>query len=556
MKLLCLITLMALATGISTSRASDDKPTLSEILARELTATQSKPELNTDEFKDFIKKLTQYKRKKISKADKEKLLTLCEKFDACRYLDRVAADPITYSESADAHKKLRRMSLPQIKKIVAKGEYAKLDDIKIGDLTKAWDKYLTLESFLPIVKANLEPNACRSNELLISLAFRAEDFFPDLEARKTATLLYDRIATCGNRDSALTERSMYRSALIKIWNNQCDQAEKTLLELSSKKESDFSSRSFFWLAKCAENIGKKVAFREYRERLYTANPISYYLLLLQRGELDEWTKIHKSEKDSDAWFRSKTASEINSGIYTTEGLLDIGEKEYARQVLRNLERKSLQAEPQVRLYLAALAHRLNESIMQFKLLDSVFREDHNHISTRTLKMFFPLKQFSVVWEHREKVDPYLVAALIRQESGFNANARSRVGARGLMQLMPGTARLLGNRKGTNSLFDPEVNVKLGVRYFKNLLDRFDGDAELALAGYNAGPHRVEDWLKRYPIADRMLFLEMIPFSETRKYVSLISRNYYWYLSLYGQKDGTAVETVDRAMASLKQKKEP
>lgn len=537
------------------SYATDANPTLSEILARDLTATQSQPDLNTEDFKEFIKKLVAYKKKKISRFDKDRLLILCERFDACRYIDKIVADPIVYNEQSQPSRKLRKMSVGQIKKFADKAEFAKLDEIRTTDLAKAWNRYKKFEDFLPIIKANLEPNACRSSEFLLSLAFHTEDFFPEMEARNTAIQIYDRIASCAGADGNLTERSVYRSAMIKIWNSDCSKAEKSLLELSAKKDSDFSSRSFFWLAKCAQSNGKKVAFREYREHLYNSNPISYYLLLLQQGELDEWTKIHKSEKDSDAWFRSKSAPEINSGIYTAEGLFDIGEKEYARQMLRSLERKSLHAEPQVRLYLAALAHRLGESIMQFKLLDSVFRQDHTQISTRTLKMFFPLKQFSVVWEYRETIDPYLVAALIRQESGFNANARSRVGARGLMQLMPHTARIMGNRKGNNSLFDPETNVKLGVRYFKNLLNRFDGDAELALAGYNAGPQRVDDWVKRYPVTDRMLFLEMIPFSETRKYVSLISRNYYWYLSLYGLKDGSAVETVDRAMASLRQKKE-
>jgi soluble lytic murein transglycosylase len=74
---------------------------------------------------------------------------------------------------------------------------------------------------------------------------------------------------------------------------------------------------------------------------------------------------------------------------------------------------------------------------------------------------------------------------------------------------------------------------LGVKFFSSLLDRFSGDAELALAAYNAGPERVDSWLKRYPVANRALFVDLIPFRETRDYVSLIARNYYWYQALYG-----------------------
>jgi soluble lytic murein transglycosylase len=113
-----------------------------------------------------------------------------------------------------------------------------------------------------------------------------------------------------------------------------------------------------------------------------------------------------------------------------------------------------------------------------------------------------------------------------------------MGARGLMQLMPRTARRM-ERVSKNALYDPKVNIRLGVRFFSHLSHRYGGDAELALAAYNAGPGNVDTWQARYPVDNRLLFVDLIPFRETREYVASIARNYFWYKKLYEEQDGEA-----------------
>jgi soluble lytic murein transglycosylase len=105
--------------------------------------------------------------------------------------------------------------------------------------------------------------------------------------------------------------------------------------------------------------------------------------------------------------------------------------------------------------------------------------------------------------------------------------------------------------GKAQLMDPRTNVQVGVRYFSGLLQRFGGEAELALAAYNAGPERVEQWLSRYPADDRLLFVDLIPFRETREYVASIARNYYWYRELYLEKnrEKSLAQRTDRNPAS-------
>ncbi len=111
---------------------------------------------------------------------------------------------------------------------------------------------------------------------------------------------------------------------------------------------------------------------------------------------------------------------------------------------------------------------------------------------------------------RNGIDPLLLYSIMHQESSFKSHAISPKGARGLMQLMPGTAM----RYGITNIFDPRQNIEGGARYVRFLLDRFDGDVNLTLAGYNAGEGAVEKYGWRIP-----------PYAETQEYVRRISRRY-------------------------------
>lgn len=135
------------------------------------------------------------------------------------------------------------------------------------------------------------------------------------------------------------------------------------------------------------------------------------------------------------------------------------------------------------------------------------------------------------------LDPYLVASLIRQESAFNPNAVSHANAVGLMQLLPKVGKGVARQEklkhfSTQQLFTPATNMRLGTRYFRGMVDRF-GSFEYALAAYNAGTDRVQDWMGQGKYRDPQEFVESIPFTETREYVQNILRNANVYRQLYG-----------------------
>jgi len=151
------------------------------------------------------------------------------------------------------------------------------------------------------------------------------------------------------------------------------------------------------------------------------------------------------------------------------------------------------------------------------------------------------------------VERALMMALARQESEFNPEARSYAGARGLMQLMPATARMMARINGLgyqlSKLNDPVYNAKLGSAYMRRLLDRFDESYIMMLAGYNAGPGRVNEWIglfgdPRRPDVDPVDWVERIPFTQTRVYVHKIMESLQVYRALLqgGEAEGPTLTT--------------
>ena len=162
-----------------------------------------------------------------------------------------------------------------------------------------------------------------------------------------------------------------------------------------------------------------------------------------------------------------------------------------------------------------------------------------NLPPEVLGVIFPLDYWPLIKKYSDAngLDPYLMAALIAQESTFTADVRSSANAWGLMQLLPSTGRRYAQRIGlrpysTASLKRPETNIRLGMTYFKVLMARFGG-AHLALASYNAGENRVEKWRGERPGLSQDEFIDDIPFPETQNYVKRILGTAEDYRRLYG-----------------------
>lgn len=146
----------------------------------------------------------------------------------------------------------------------------------------------------------------------------------------------------------------------------------------------------------------------------------------------------------------------------------------------------------------------------------------------------PYMELTKKWAQQRQLDPLLVAALMRQESRFEKEIRSPVGALGLMQVMPATGKWIAPQIGLKdySLTDPNDNINLGTWYLDHTHQEYNNNSMLAVASYNAGPGNVSSWLSRFKTQDPDVFVEKIPFKETRGYVESVFGNYWNYVRIY------------------------
>ena len=190
--------------------------------------------------------------------------------------------------------------------------------------------------------------------------------------------------------------------------------------------------------------------------------------------------------------------------------------------------------------LAESPHQALQAMKRFT--PDYFRLDFSSAPRQFWELLFPMpfRNELIKYARQNSLDPYVVAGLIRQESEFNPKAVSRAKAYGLTQVLPSTGRQLARQEGirrfsASMLFQPPVNLRLGTMYLKRLLDQWDGKWEPALASYNAGKSRVDEWITWNGYEDPAEFVETIPFTETREYVQAVLRNAAFYRRLYDEK---------------------
>jgi soluble lytic murein transglycosylase len=308
--------------------------------------------------------------------------------------------------------------------------------------------------------------------------------------------------------------------------------------------------ALYWRARLAEEDKDAAMARAYHQKLSERFRNFYYGELARR-------RLREIPSDGDpahyALLDRVPAIEAGTNITTTDPPTDNLRYQKA-QVLENgglldfaiLELQAAASEDQGNWLVAEMA-KLFEDAGRYDGAIHVFKRavpNYFAVDLPTLPRFywealFPkpywpdLKKFS----SQNALDPYLVASLIRQESEFNPGAISRANALGLMQLLPKVGSAVAKQEklkhfSSDQLFTPEINLQLGTRYFREMVDKF-GAFEYALAAYNAGTNRVDDWLGQGKYRDPQEFVESIPFTETREYVQAILRNANVYRQLYG-----------------------
>lgn len=326
---------------------------------------------------------------------------------------------------------------------------------------------------------------------------------------------------------------------------------KQLAEKS--KERFVQTRALYWQAQSLNKINKAKESKPLLETIIQEDPLSYYSVLAHRDLKKPFSPVDVfrgpvRELKKISWVKDDDADKF-------EWALKFDEKVFADTILNSYTTKFHKASKKDQRILMENYWNAGLTNSMIRLISNSDPEDRLEYFEDHQNLLFPSKyedqiqKFSV----EENLDPSFVLSLIRQESGFNPMARSPTDALGLMQLMPKVARQVAQEKGLKfkeeaELFDPDLNIKLGVRELKNRMSEFGNNPILAAASYNAGSDAVKGWIKSRYRENIVEFIEEIPYEETRSYVRLILRNQIYYKRLLEKKSFTFPET---ALMSLK-----
>jgi soluble lytic murein transglycosylase len=302
------------------------------------------------------------------------------------------------------------------------------------------------------------------------------------------------------------------------------------------------SQATYWAARSRLALGREADARPLLRELRRSDPLSYYGI--RAAELLDEPGLAIPMQASPPR-RDRTDTLVRNGLRRVLALDKLGRRaDLAQEVERLREHFSREDGGDY-----ALAEALNEAGYTLTAISigwDIFRREGKW-NTRLLRIIhpFPFQPLVVAEAMEHGMDPYLVAAVIRRESAFNPKVTSSAGAIGLMQIMPATGRGLAREVGLRNyrpelLRQPELNVHLGTRYLSGLHQQYNDHLALVLSAYNAGPGRVARWRRMPEVRDPELFMERIPFSETREYVRHVKLNRALYRELYPQVGQTPV----------------
>lgn len=306
-------------------------------------------------------------------------------------------------------------------------------------------------------------------------------------------------------------------------------------------DGDWKTNSLFWSAKILTRLGRTAEAEAKAAQVIAEYPYSYYAYRAKQL----WPAVANTPIAANNVFPDLEA-ELNKvtdpRFGTVAALLDIELNRAAAREMKLLATKYAE-NLGVQFMLADVYVRGGEPFKANGVLQRQFRPFIRHGGTNVPARFWQILYPLAYWEtiqaeaRRRELDPYLVASVIRQESAFEPTTVSNAGAVGLMQIMPAEASRIAQVGGLpdvtrQDLFDPLKNIAVGAAEFRQKLDAWKGNQILAIASYNAGEEPVRGWIERTGLEDMDLFIESIPFAETRLYVKTVTRNRSEYERIY------------------------
>ena len=294
------------------------------------------------------------------------------------------------------------------------------------------------------------------------------------------------------------------------------------------------ARGAYWLGQSYKSVGDSVTANNYLQEC-SIFLTTYY------GQLC-FNEIYKGKNftlKDDANYTKDFENEFNKNRLIKHVILlkELNMTQYSKDIIKHLASLNIEAGSEV------LAAKLSTKIERYDFAIQISKQA-SYKKRFYLQYNYPIINTPKIINEKQMPNAELILSIIRQESEFDREANSYVGAKGMMQLMKYTAKLVAKQAGlpysiSGLTKDPEYNIKLGSYYFKSLLNQYDGVFPFAIAAYNAGPNRVKTWRKINgdPTKDQISYvnwIELIRFKETRNYVQRVLENVNVYKYMLNQ----------------------
>ncbi|HEY5594215.1 MAG TPA: transglycosylase SLT domain-containing protein, partial [Nitrospiria bacterium] len=395
------------------------------------------------------------------------------------------------------------------------------------------------------------------------LLFMIGDFFESRDQTELAIKTYRRVIAETPADPSAVD-AVWRLGWIAYKARRYDEAIRIFEDELQRRPAGLLGGQFgYWIGRSAEALDQPLkAAQAYREvcrkllRTFYCHQASARLALLNSRPAGDRDESGMADAPLEAVLIANNGAEIalptgGAGAALTRD----------RHYSIALELMTLNLKPEAARELGALMERYaTDKATVLKLSELLYAAGDYHNSLRLLRLYFqdvlekggddiprsfwerayPYRFLDWVKRQAPKTaaDPYLVAAVTREESAFDPKAVSKVGALGLMQLMPFTGEWVAKRVGLKSfrpdlLLDEATNILLGAWYLQHLVEQFNGNVVLAVASYNAGPEAVGRWAEK-GVGELDEFIESIPFNETRYFTKKVIRSYNEYRRIAGE----------------------
>ena len=510
------------------------------------------------------------------------LLIRAEKlFDGVRF--RESASILKYILKGDFERYYKLKALRKIAECQKKEkEYLKaLNTYKelIAELEKEKDQEELPEIYLSLAKTCYQLNYDEEFNLVGNTLLKS---FPDSPIKKEilyitgryredekrfedALKAFDEVLRVGG-DEIYTEEALWHIGWIYYLRGDFEESAKYFLKQRKvlKKQENIDKALYWYLRSLEKNKEGVNAVKSFKMALQDDS--SYYGILCKnklagkvlpfyydKNRFDSYQKVKISDSylklSEKVWsetamrsFPEETKYFIERAMVLREmNLTDdlIVELKYARKTIPKSEKKSL-------MDLAEIFWASGDYYTSIKISGEVQKSlqiNKGEEFKKMVRIFYPLPYMDKVYKYSCDfgVDPFLILAIIRQESLFNPHSLSPVGAMGLFQLMPATAVQILQEEGSpdlkeGQLYDEDVSIYIGTKYIKKLLEKYDNNLVFTIAAYNAGEHKIKEWSSRF--ADREIdeFIESIPYPETKNYVKKVIANYENYYRIYANEE--------------------